>query len=77
MARLGDTVTTCKPGHRPRSKRLWGWRRTLLEEGRLATAFGRYHDEVWGMRTYDESAMFEALTLGGFEVGWKCRTQAL
>src|SRR5438128_2018970 len=30
---------------------------------------GRYHDEVWGARTYDGSAMFEALTLGVFEVG--------
>jgi DNA-3-methyladenine glycosylase I len=29
----------------------------------------RYHDEVWGARTYDEPAMFEALTLGVFEVG--------
>jgi len=29
----------------------------------------RYHDEVWGTRTYDESAIFEALTLGVFEVG--------
>ena len=33
------------------------------------SALGRYHDEVWGTRTYDESAMFEALTLGVFEVG--------
>src|SRR2546428_5977676 len=33
------------------------------------TAFGRYHDEVWGTRTYDESTMFEALSLGVFEVG--------
>jgi DNA-3-methyladenine glycosylase I len=33
------------------------------------TAFGRYHDEVWGARSYDESAMFEALTLGVFQVG--------
>ena len=33
------------------------------------TAFGRYHDEVWGTRTYDEASMFEALTLGVFEVG--------
>src|SRR3989449_7601323 len=33
------------------------------------SAFGRYHDEVWGTRTYQESAMFEALTLGVFEVG--------
>jgi DNA-3-methyladenine glycosylase I len=33
------------------------------------TPFGRYHDEVWGTRTYDESAMFEALTLGVFQVG--------
>src|SRR6184192_548744 len=29
----------------------------------------RYHDEVWGTRTNDESALFEALTLGVFEVG--------
>jgi DNA-3-methyladenine glycosylase I len=33
------------------------------------TTFGRYHDEVWGTRTYSESALFEALTLGVFEVG--------
>jgi DNA-3-methyladenine glycosylase I len=33
------------------------------------TAFGRYHDEVWGTRTYDQSAIFEALTLGVFQVG--------
>src|SRR3977135_1214750 len=33
------------------------------------TAFARYHDEVWGTRTYDESALFEALTLGVFEAG--------
>ena len=29
----------------------------------------RYHDEVWGRRTHDESALFEALTLGVFEAG--------
>jgi DNA-3-methyladenine glycosylase I len=29
----------------------------------------RYHDEVWGTRTYDESELFEALTLGVFEAG--------
>jgi DNA-3-methyladenine glycosylase I len=33
------------------------------------TALGRYHDEVWGTRTDDVSTMFEALTLGVFEVG--------
>jgi DNA-3-methyladenine glycosylase I len=33
------------------------------------SAFGQYHDEVWGTRTHDESAMFEALTLGVFQVG--------
>ena len=33
------------------------------------TDLGRYHDEVWGTRTYDETAMFEALTLGVFEAG--------
>ena len=30
---------------------------------------GRYHDQVWGTRTYDESALFEALTLGVFQAG--------
>jgi DNA-3-methyladenine glycosylase I len=33
------------------------------------TEFGRYHDDVWGIRTNDESALFEALTLGVFQVG--------
>jgi DNA-3-methyladenine glycosylase I len=33
------------------------------------TALSRYHDEVWGTPTDDESAMFEALSLGVFEVG--------
>ena len=37
--------------------------------GAANTDLGRYHDEVWGTRTYDESAMFEALTLGVFQVG--------
>jgi len=37
--------------------------------GRGDSSLGRYHDEVWGTRTYDESAMFEALTLGVFEIG--------
>ena len=37
--------------------------------GAADTANSRYHDEVWGTRTYDESAMFEALTLGVFESG--------
>ena len=29
----------------------------------------RYHDTVWGKRIYDESALFEALTLGVFQAG--------
>jgi DNA-3-methyladenine glycosylase I len=33
------------------------------------SALGQYHDDVWGTRSYEESAMFEALTLGVFEVG--------
>src|SRR5882757_3573996 len=33
------------------------------------TPGGRYHDEVWGTRTYNESALFEALTLGVFQAG--------
>jgi DNA-3-methyladenine glycosylase I len=37
--------------------------------GAADTPLGRYHDEVWGTRTYDESALFEALTLGVFQAG--------
>ncbi len=33
------------------------------------TDLGGYHDEVWGTRTHDEQALFEALTLGVFQVG--------
>ena len=33
------------------------------------TPLGRYHDEVWGTRTYAGSALFEALTLGVFQAG--------
>src|SRR3984893_1401414 len=33
------------------------------------TPLGRYHDQVWGHRTYDQRAIFEALTLGVFQVG--------
>src|ERR1700728_2998947 len=32
-------------------------------------AAARYHDEVWGTRTYEEPALFEALTLGVFQAG--------
>jgi DNA-3-methyladenine glycosylase I len=28
-----------------------------------------YHDDVWGLRTYEDPALFEALTLGVFQVG--------
>jgi DNA-3-methyladenine glycosylase I len=37
--------------------------------GTAASALVRYHDEVWGTPTDDEPAIFEALTLGVFEVG--------
>jgi len=33
------------------------------------TALSHYHDDVWGASTYDEAAMFEALTLGVFQAG--------
>ena len=33
------------------------------------SSLARYHDEVWGRRTHDQSALFEALTLGVFQVG--------
>jgi DNA-3-methyladenine glycosylase I len=41
--------------------------------GATASDLTSYHDNVWGRRTYDPPAMFEALTLGVFEVGlsWK------
>ena len=48
-------------GHDGRARCVWA--------GAGDTALGRYHDEVWGTRTYDESALFEALTLGVFEAG--------
>ena len=48
-------------GYDSRSRCAWA--------GQGDTALGRYHDEVWGTRTYEASAMFEALTLGVFQVG--------
>jgi DNA-3-methyladenine glycosylase I len=45
-----------------------GWPRCPWA-GAATTTLTRYHDEVWGARTEDETAMFEALTLGVFEVG--------
>jgi DNA-3-methyladenine glycosylase I len=37
--------------------------------GAAETASSHYHDDVWGTRTFDESALFEALALGVFEAG--------
>jgi DNA-3-methyladenine glycosylase I len=37
--------------------------------GAADTALAGYHDGVWGIRTYDERALFEALTLGVFQAG--------
>jgi DNA-3-methyladenine glycosylase I len=37
--------------------------------GAADTALARYHDEVWGTRRHRESSLFEALTLGVFQVG--------
>jgi DNA-3-methyladenine glycosylase I len=55
---MGDDVITGSDG-KPRCS--WA--------GAGDTALGRYHDEVWGTRTYEESALFEALTLGVFQAG--------
>ena len=55
---MGSDVIT---GHDGKPRCAWA--------GAGDTALGRYHDQVWGTRTYHESAMFEALTLGVFEVG--------
>ena len=41
--------------------------------GLTPSALVGYHDKVWGKRTYAEPAMFEALTLGVFEVGLSWR----
>jgi DNA-3-methyladenine glycosylase I len=48
-------------GHDGKTRCVWA--------GAGDSALGQYHDEVWGTRTHDESAMFEALTLGVFQVG--------
>jgi DNA-3-methyladenine glycosylase I len=55
---MGDDVTIGYDG-----KRRCAW------AGAEDTAAVRYHDVVWGTRTYDDSALFEALTLGVFEAG--------
>ena len=55
---MGDDVII---GHDGKPRCAWA--------GAGNTALARYHDEVWGARTYDESALFEALTLGVFEAG--------
>jgi DNA-3-methyladenine glycosylase I len=55
---MSDDVVT---GYDGRARCAWA--------GAGDTPSSHYHDEVWGTRTYDESAMFEALTLGVFEAG--------
>src|SRR6202022_3487605 len=55
---MGDDVITGSDG-RPRC--VWA--------GAGDRGLGRYHDGVGGTRTYDASALFEALTLGVFEAG--------
>jgi DNA-3-methyladenine glycosylase I len=56
--RMGDEVII---GYDGRPRCAWA--------GAGDTPAVRYHDEVWGTRTYDESPLFEALTLGVFEAG--------
>ena len=48
-------------GHDGRPRCAWA--------GTNDTPLVRYHDKVWGTRTGDESALFEALTLGVFQAG--------
>jgi DNA-3-methyladenine glycosylase I len=59
--RAGGMSSDVIIGHDGRPRCAWA--------GTGNTDLGRYHDEVWGTRTHDESAMFEALTLGVFQVG--------
>jgi DNA-3-methyladenine glycosylase I len=58
LVRMGHDVIT---GYDDKPRCAWA--------GAGDTALGRYHDEVWGTRTYDDSALFEALTLGVFQAG--------
>ena len=48
-------------GHDGRARCAWA--------GGGDTPLVQYHDEVWGKRTFDESELFEALTLGVFQAG--------
>jgi DNA-3-methyladenine glycosylase I len=41
--------------------------------GATASDLVHYHDNVWGRRTYSQPALFEALTLGVFQVGLSWR----
>ena len=41
--------------------------------GATPSALVAYHDKIWGKRTYAKAALFEALTLGVFEVGLSWR----
>lgn len=41
--------------------------------GAAGSELADYHDEVWGTPTEDPTALFEALTLGVFEVGMSWR----
>jgi DNA-3-methyladenine glycosylase I len=41
--------------------------------GATPSALVLYHDQVWGKRTYAEPTLFEALTLGVFQVGLSWR----
>ena len=66
--RRGRSACTIVPRGRGRDHRFRRKARCALGGGRRHR-LGRYHDEVWGSRTYDESALFEALTLGVFEAG--------
>jgi DNA-3-methyladenine glycosylase I len=55
---MGDDVITGYDGNR---RCAW--------VGAGDTPLVRYHDEVWGKRTLEEAALFEALTLGVFQAG--------
>src|ERR1700760_165299 len=77
----GRRSTGCLPRHgTPRGRGLEGRMGNdviIGDDGKMRCAWagagdtplGRYHDEVWGTRTYEQSALFEALTLGVFEAG--------
>lgn len=63
MSREADATTLSSPSAlEPRPARLTCW-------GELPAFYADYHDTEWGVPVYDDDALFERLTLEGFQAG--------